>query len=207
MDKLCQILNFIDHPERYSEDEVKAMLSDPETRELYNMIVDTDVALTCHEARPDVDEAWHRFCQNHKEARSSHAWHKAVAAAGLLLVMSGIALAAIFWSSKPTSAPGARQLRQTEASSFADTSRRDTAPARTAQATVVRTFENVTLEQMLSEISAAYGMQARFSNAGVRSLRIYYTWSSSMPLDSVVGELNRFEQFTVTVQGHTLVVE
>ena len=68
-------------------------------------------------------------------------------------------------------------------------------------------FENIQLEQMLAEMAVSYGVQVKFRNNDARSLRIYYTWSITMPLQKVLDELNRFKQFRVTLDGDTLIVE
>ena len=68
-------------------------------------------------------------------------------------------------------------------------------------------FENIQLEQMLAEMAVSYGVQVKFRNNDARSLRIYYTWSSTMLLQKVLDELNRFKQFRVTLDGDTLIVE
>ena len=60
---------------------------------------------------------------------------------------------------------------------------------------------------MLAEMAVSYGVQVKFRNNAARSLRIYYTWSSTMPLQKVLDELNRFKQFRVTLDGDTLIVE
>ncbi len=207
MDNFNLLLDFIDHPESFSEADVEVLLRDPETRKLYDTMVEARAAFAHHDARPDVNDAWKRFCKAHDDARLSRRWRKAVAAVAALLIISGIALAAIFWPSRPVSPLALRNTYHTGRQPIGKVVRRDTATAPAPKPAVVRTFENIQLEQMLAEMAVSYGMQVKFRNNAARSLRIYYTWSSTMPLQKVLDELNRFKQFRVTQDGDTLIVE
>lgn len=207
MDNFNLLLDFIDHPESFSEADVEVLLRDPETHKLYDTMVEARAAFAHHDARPDVNDAWKRFCKAHDDARLSRRWRKAVAAIAALFIISGIALAAIFWPSRSVSPLAPRNAYHTERQLIGKVVRRDTATAPVPKPAGVRTFENIQLEQMLAEMAVSYGMQVKFRNNAARSLRIYYTWSSTMPLQKVLDELNRFKQFRVTQDGETLIVE
>lgn len=207
MDNFNLLLDFIDHPESFSEADVEVLLRDPETRKLYDTMVEARAAFAHHDARPDVNDAWKRFCKAHDDARLSCRWRKAVAAVAALLIISGIALAAIFWPSRPASPLAPCNTYHTERLPIGKAARRDTATAPAPKPAGVRTFENIQLEQMLAEMAVSYGVQVKFRNNDARSLRIYYTWSITMPLQKVLDELNRFKQFRVTLDGDTLIVE
>lgn len=207
MDNFNRLLDFIDHPESFSEADVEVLLRDPETRKLYDTMVEARAAFAHHDARPDVNDAWKRFSKAHADARLSRRWRKAVAAVAALLIISGIALAAIFWPSRSVSPLAPRNAYHTERHPIGKVVRRDTATAPAPKPTVVRTFENIQLEQMLAEMAVSYGVQVKFQNNAARLLRIYYTWSNTMPLQKVLDELNRFKQFRITLDGETLIVE
>ena len=207
MDKINRLLNFINHPESFSEADVEELLRDSETRKLYDSMVEAGAAFAHHDARPDVNEAWKRFSKAHADARLSRRWRKTVAAVSALLIISGIALAAIFWPSRPVSPLAPRNTYHTERQPIGKVARRDTATAPVPKPAGVRTFENIQLEQMLAEMAVSYGVQVKFQNNAARLLRIYYTWSNTMPLQKVLDELNRFKQFRVTLDGNTLIVE
>ena len=207
MDNINRHLDFINHPESFSEADVEELLRDSETRKLYDSMVEAGTAFAYHDARPDVNEAWKRFGKAHTDARPSQRWRKTVAAVAALLIISGIVLAAIFWPSRPISPFAPRNTYHTERQPIGKIARCDTATAPAPKPAVVRTFENIQLEQMLAEMAVSYGVQVNFRNNDARSLRIYYTWSSTMPLQKVLDELNRFKQFRVTLDGDTLIVE
>lgn len=207
MDNINRLLDFINHPESFSEADVEELLRDSETRKLYDSMVEAGAAFAHHDARPDVNEAWKRFSKAHTDARPSQRWRKTVAAVAALLIISGIVLAAIFWPSRPVSPLAPRNTYHTERQPIGKVARRDTATAPAPKPAVVRTFENIQLEQMLAEMAVSYGVQVKFQNNAARSLRIYYTWSNTMPLQKVLDELNRFKQFRITLDGETLIVE
>ena len=207
MDNINRLLDFINHPESFSEADVEELLRDSETRKLYDSMVEAGAAFAHHDARPDVNDAWKRFSKVHTDVRLSRRWRKAVATVAALLIISGIALAAIFWPSRPVSPLAPRNTYHTERQPIGKVARCDTATAPAPKPAGVRTFENIQLEQMLAQIAVSYGVQVNFRNNIARSLRIYYTWSNTMPLQKVLDELNRFKQFRVTLDGDTLIVE
>ena len=207
MDNINRLLDFINHPESFSEADVEELLRDSETRKLYDSMVEAGAAFAHHDARPDVNDAWKRFSKAHADARLSRRWRKAVAAVAALLIISGIALAAIFWPSRSVSPFAPRNAYHTERQPIGKVVRRDTATAPAPKSTVVRTFENIQLEQMLAEMAVSFGVQVNCRHFDARSLRIYYTWSNTMPLQTVLNELNRFKQFRITLDGETLIVE
>ncbi len=54
MDKIDRLLDAIEHPDRYSEKDVEAMLADPEVMEVYRLL-DTIKAVLTPIPAPDVD--------------------------------------------------------------------------------------------------------------------------------------------------------
>ena len=60
MDKIDRLLDAIEHPDRYSEKEMEAMLADPEVMEVFALLDKTKASLTPI-AAPDVDAEWEAF--------------------------------------------------------------------------------------------------------------------------------------------------
>ena len=58
MDNINRLLDFINHPESFSEADVEELLRDSETRKLYDSMVEAGAAFAYHDARPDVHDAW-----------------------------------------------------------------------------------------------------------------------------------------------------
>ena len=60
MDKYNIVLDLIEHPERYTDERINEFLSDPETKEIYDLLCKTETAIKM-QATPDVDAEWRKF--------------------------------------------------------------------------------------------------------------------------------------------------
>lgn len=207
MDKLEQILDLIDHPERYSEAEVEAMLGDDECRKLYETLVDVDAALNSTGSRPDIEEEWTRWQQRNPRSPRSRKWPMMAASFVGLLVVSGIAFAAIHFARQADApAPMAHQAEPTVAL-HPDTAMKDSIPTTVKKPAVHKTFENTTLERIIGEVADYYGVKPVFHHERAQELRLYYEWDSRKGLQSVVQDLNQFENITVTLEDGQLIVD
>ena len=70
-----------------------------------------------------------------------------------------------------------------------------------------RLYDNVTLEQMLTELAAYYQVDVEYRSDDVRSVRLYYQWEPDYSLDKVVEMLSHFEAFNIHREGDKLIVE
>lgn len=98
MDQLDKILDIIDNPDKYTEEQIKEVLNDEESRKLYQTIVEVDGALAADEARCqkslDIDQEWNRI--NRKTTRYGLV-RKVAAIVSVVFIVGGIAFAAIQW--------------------------------------------------------------------------------------------------------------
>lgn len=62
MNKTEQLIDAIDHPEKYSDEEVRALLSDPEVREAYDTMCSMRAALS-PQLESDLDIEWQSFAK------------------------------------------------------------------------------------------------------------------------------------------------
>lgn len=62
MNKTEQLIDAIDHPEKYSDEEVRALLSDPEVREAYDTMCSMKAALSA-QPESDLDIEWQSFAK------------------------------------------------------------------------------------------------------------------------------------------------
>ena len=60
MDKYDLVLDIIEHPEKYTSDQLAEILSEPETREIYTLLCKTESAIKDYE-KPNVSTEWKRF--------------------------------------------------------------------------------------------------------------------------------------------------
>ena len=64
MDKYDLVLDIVEHPEKYTSEQLAEIMSDPDTKEVYNMLCKVDSAI---EAEKDinVDAEWENFSEKH----------------------------------------------------------------------------------------------------------------------------------------------
>lgn len=207
MDKLEQILDLIDHPEQYSEAEAEAILGDDECRKLYETLVDADAAINSAGSQPDIEEEWTRWQQHNARSSHSRKWPMMAASFVGLLIVSGIAFAAIHLTRRADApAPAARQAEPT-VTLRPDTTMKDSIPTTGKKPAVHKTFENSTLERIIGEVAEYYGVKPVFHHERAQELRLYYEWDSRKGLQSVVRDLNQFENITVTLEDGRLIVD
>ena len=72
---------------------------------------------------------------------------------------------------------------------------------------VHKTFDDVTLANMLGEMARYYGVKVVFRNEKAKQLRFYYEWNSENSLQQVVDELNNSQQMNISLDNDELVIE
>ena len=212
-----RLLDMLDHPERYSEQEIlDAVNRDDETREFYRRL--TQVARARRNQRSlsqpaDVDKAWEQFEQTYlARPRRERLWIRVAATVIGILMMSGIAWAAVYTvchiittaPSKPETEITATAAIGDEIDSLAATAVPDTTAAEDA---VPMVFDNTPLEQMLGEIAAYYGMTVEFQNEAARTLRFHFVWNKGEGLEKVLDNMSHFESVTIEQTGNRLIVQ
>ena len=215
MDKFEKILDIIDHQEKYSDEEIREILQDEECRKLYQTMVEVDSALESPSPIINVDEEWEKFSQEHQLQEVSHpitSWRKLAASIAGLVLISGIAFAAIHTYIKRS-----QETTQVTADTHPEVIKSDSAKQVAAKDSLThpkpekpaihKTFENVAFEQMLSEIASYYDLQVKFENNEDKTLRLYYEWNSHSSIENIVKELNQFENVNIELQQNELIVK
>ena len=230
-ENIRQLLEMLDNPDAYTEQEIQDIINrDEDTRETYRLMVEAKRSSRHHQHQKsvDVDAAWQRFDQRlrvgdgyrealatNRDARTSgmrhqpnqqgFGWMKIAASFIGVLLVSGIAFAAIHI---------VRQYQKQEALHTeitgnvpppvttlpADTLTKDTV---TVQPII---YDNIPLEKMLLEIAAHYDVKVIFANDEARELRFRFVWNPQQGIEQVVNDLNQFERLTVTLKGHQITV-
>lgn len=215
MDKFEKILDIIDHQEKYSDEEIREILQDEECRKLYQTMVEVDSALESPSPIINVDEEWEKFSQKHQLQEVSHPitfWRKlATSIAGFVLI-SGIAFAAIHTyikrSQEPTQVTADTHPEAIKSDSAKQVAAKDSLThPKPEKPAIHKTFENVTFEQMISEIASYYDLQVKFENNEDKTLRLYYEWNSHSSIENIVKELNQFENVNIELQQNELIVK
>ena len=150
-ENIRQLLDMLDNPEAYSEQEIRDIINrDEDTRETYRMMVEAKRSSRHrNDTQPiNVDAAWQRFNQNLQPKRHRLGWMKVAASFIGVLIVSGIAFAAIHTirHHRDTEAPNAKVTES--AAPPVTTVSGDTLASDTLNMQPV-IYENIPLEKML----------------------------------------------------------
>ena len=216
-ENIRQLLEMLDHPEAYTEQEIHDIINrDEDTRETYRLMVKAKRSSRNRqdEAPADVDTAWQRFHQRLQPKQRGRGWMKMAASFIGVLLVSGIAFAAIHivrhyvGQDMPTPPQETQMVEPHQQIIPDDTVKVETtdtiAPKATMEPVV---FDNVPLEEMLPEIAAHYDATVTFGNDKAQQLRFRFVWNPQQDIDQVVSDLNQFESLTVTLVDNQITVE
>ena len=216
MEKTDLLLDLTEHPERYTDRELDAILADPELRRLLSTMGKTRAAIT-PVATPDVETELAAF--NHRHPRRPRLLRllgrRPAVAAAAVAALSIAAVAAVVGVKssldRPSPQPAAMTAEASEtgqsaaAVTIADSDSL-TAAAMTPGAGDVVVFDNATLESIVNEIAAYHGMTTDFRSSRAKKLRLYFRWDRAMTAAETVDLLNSFEQIKIKITDRTLTV-
>lgn len=211
-DKIETLLDMIEHPERYSEEEAVRLLADDEARAAYDMAVRAAQAYEYRRAEADVtdemvDGEWRKFAARQHPRRTVRFRSKAAAVTIGVIMVSGLAFAAIHTGFFGTG------RQQPETVTTAADGGGSAATARTAvergdtTATAPRQFENERLEDILAEIAACYGLKVEIRSAEARDLRLYLRWNPQEGAEKVIGSIDAFSKVRVEIKDGVITAE
>ena len=220
-ENIRQLLEMLDHPEAYTEQEIHDIINhDEDTRETYRLMVESKRSSRNRqdETPVDVDDAWQQFNQRLQPKQRGRGWMKMAASFIGVLLVSGIAFAAIHivrhyvGQDMPTPPQETQMIEPHQQVALDDTVKvetkvetADTVAPKAIMEPVV--FDNVPLEEMLPEIAAHYNATVTFANDKARQLRFRFVWNPQQDIDQVVNDLNQFESLTVTLKDNQITIE
>ena len=195
-EKIQLLLNMQEHPEQFSEQALKTMLDDPEVRELMEATAQLKQAMMSDENNEnDVYAEWQRFAQTHlTEQKPDRSWLKIAATFIGILMMSGIAFAAIHIIRNVSNAgldPQEPIQKTTIANPNklpADTLKTDSIPPK-----VVR-YDEATLEQILTDMADYYELTLNWKSEEAKTLRLFYIWNKQQSAVEAIRSMNSFER-------------
>lgn len=213
-DNIRQLLDMLDNPEAYSEQEIRDIINrDEETRETYRLMVEAKRSSRRKQSSQpaDVDAAWQRFerlqageqsqgKRKYTSPLSGRYWMKHAASVIGILLISGIAFAAIRYMRIHFAEP--RSPKTEETSNTRQTDRQ--IPLETADPIH---FEDVRLDSILAVVSAHYGKVVFFRNEEPRAMKLITTWYPADSLEAFIDHLNMFDYVCLTLQNDTIFVE
>ena len=195
MDKIERIIDMTEHPERYTEDELRQLLiDDDEGNRIYKNLSELNVAF-------NMDSGM-RLSQKTKKY---HFINKAAAAIIAICLISGITYAAVVLIQRP-SVPAKIEATAPSISPSPATPVSDV-PASSTQGPVVKTYEDTPLSAIVADIARAYSKLQAYRTQKADSLRLYFRLDTRRGLEKNIEELNTFENINIEIKGDTLVVD
>ena len=208
-ENIRQLFEMLDNPEAYTEQEIQDIINrDEDTRETYRMMAEAKRSSRQHQANKpiDVDAAWQKFNQKIQPQQHSFGWMKIAASFIGVLLVSGIAFAAIQivrYTQQHT--PKTEEVINTPKS--ANVTPADTLTTDTIATPQPIIYDNIPLEKMLPEIAAHYDAKVTFVNDEARQLRFYFMWHPQKGIEKVVSDLNQFERLNITLNDNQITVK
>ena len=208
-ENIRQLLEMLDNPDAYTEQQIQNIINhDEDTRETYRLMVEAKRSSRHRQNKKpvDVDAAWQRFNQKSQPKQSSSNWMKIAASFIGVLLVSGIAFAAIhivrqYQKQETPQTEIAENVTPPVTTLPADTLTKDTV---TVQPVI---YDNIPLEKMLPEIAAHYDVKVVFANDEARGLRFHFVWNPQQGIDQVISDLNQFERLNATLKDNQITVD
>ena len=183
MEKLRKLTQMTEHPEQYTDKE-------------WQKIFEGETV-----SQEEIDQAWQRFEKEHSR-RSNRPILKIAASFIGILLLSGIAVAAILHTTKP-------EAPVTETTKTEVRADNKTAPAVTASVQEPHTviFENTELQQIIDSLAIYYKVKPYYRRESSRQLRLYYEWDQHNSIAEITELLNNFEQVSISLKGDSIIIE
>ncbi|MDE7347165.1 MAG: hypothetical protein K2N48_10570 [Muribaculaceae bacterium] len=206
MDNLDKLLEAIEHPERYSESELRDLLSDPETNQLYMLMCASRAEEFLH-ASPDASEVerqWDRF-KAKRRRKSFFSWiynRKVAAVAAVLIASCSIIVVGVSLSDRFLGKSDNRETHQTAVGT--------TLPAETAMQAnqqlndTVIVFEDEKLDRILAEIAPYYNVKVDLKYPSSKGVRLFLKWESTTSLPDLIEHLNSFDRINLFLKDDAI---
>ena len=216
-DNIQRLIQAAADPGSISDKELHELLADPTAREFYDMMRRTaDVLYPTPEH--DVDAEWRAFSQAHGLAPERTARRRfpqilrrpavaAAVAAVAILAVSAATIGIVRTASRPAQTQHQEVAAPASAWPAAEVAPADTILTAISSTPTTITFKDETLERVLTDVAEYYGAKLSFSRDSSRSLRLYFQWDQEQTLAEVVGQLNNFEQISISLKGDTITVD
>ncbi len=217
-DNIDRLLDALEHPENYSDAEVEQLLTDPEARNVYDMLQKTADA-SASVPKINLDEEWRRFEAKLPKRRplifrwlffvtSRNAAAVVIALVGTLAVVAAtIGVTHYFNANKEMAQTEQTEPQKQTAIADSNGAQTDTIPAETTSLPETIVFKGENLERILADMAEYYGAKFKFNQDAAKSLKLYFEWNQSLPLNEVVEQLNNFEQIDITLTDKVLTVK
>lgn len=183
-DKLTQVLEMTEHPERFTDEQLQQLLNDEECAVFYRLMCDAASAYAGTQASLPSRRISLR---------------KIAAILMALLMLSGLTYAAI------------RMLQNRQDTIETEQETKIVKPASAIQTQdandKVWTFQNAELQEILEVVTAFYQLGTEYRNEAPRHVRFYVKWDKTEGIQALVERLNKSEKVNITIADDLLIVE
>ena len=201
MDNIDKLIEAVEHPENFSDSELKALISDPEAMKLYRLLCASRSVAFVSESSLDseeIDNQWQRF--NNQRRRKTFFFRfynrKVAAVAAFLIASCSIIVVGVSLNN---------HIKQnSDNSKHKEITVSDTAPHQeTEQSTLpalndtVIIFEDQKLDMILSKIAPYYNAKVDLKNPKSKEVRLFLKWDSKTSLDDLIEHLNSFDRINL----------
>lgn len=210
-EKIQMLLDMQEHPENYSEQELKTMLKDPEVRELMEATALLKQAMIWENSRKstvNVDAEWQRFAGQHiADSKPRRGWLKVAAVFLGVLFVSGITFAAIHIVRMVNSQKSQTvQTEQPMTAKASTTIPADTVKTDTIAPKIIR-YDEGTLQKILTDMGEYYRLRVELRNEDAKTLRLFFQWNQRQEASKVLEQLNTFERIHLVLNDSTIIAE
>ena len=210
-EKIQMLLDMQEHPENYSEQELKTMLKDPEVRELMEATALLKQAMIWENSRKsavNVDAEWQRFAGQHiADSKPRRGWMKVAAVFLGVLFVSGITFAAIHIVRMVNSQKSQTvQTEQPMTAKASTTIPADTVKTDTIAPKIIR-YDEATLQKILTDMGEYYRLRVELRNEDAKTLRLFFQWNQRQKVSKVLEQLNMFERIHLVLNDSTIIAE
>ena len=212
MDKLEILLDMIEHPERYTEQQISDLLADEEMRKHYDVMVrlrgaydvkkeeDPPLTLPTREGVVTFENestlpSTHSTPSLTGRVRGGSALHRIAAIFIAAAFLGGIALAAYRVLSHRQTPPTDVSILNAQPSTL------------NSEADGLVLFADIRLDSMLTTVAAHYGKAVFFGNEDLKGLRIHTKWNPKDSLEAFMESLNELDGLKLTEQRDTIFVQ
>ena len=202
-EKRMQFLDMQEHPEKYTDEQIEALLADENIRAFAQELAMTKRAMMRNEAgEVDIEEEWEHFSAQHPVPRQRSRMKIAASIAGVIFA-SGLAFAATvqlgilpFFGNKQPVNPQP-QIQQT---TVADSLKQ----VREQRKAVI---DNVSLKTIIETMAQYYHAEVKVLNPGAAHVRLFFKWDKQASLQQNIELLNAFDRVNLTYSDNTLTIE
>lgn len=216
MDKYDIVLDLIKYPDKYAPERIAEILSDPETREIYNLLCKTGSTFASKDAEVDVDAEWQAFSTIHKKPKFRFSWNgsraasiAAIAFTSLAAIACSIMVAVKTFEPKPQTIEVAATSDTVSEFSTSKPISKDSNEVieEVALPNNPVLFVDASLEEILSRVAEIHAAIVEYKNPETAQLHLYYKFDANIPLKETVEQLNSFEQINIRIDGKKIIVD